>query len=104
MRILITVLALAFAFSAPAGEFVLPAEGSDVIGEMLTAEAEGKDTLLDLARRFGLGYEEITNANPGVDPWLPGSGTVVVVPKQRLLPRAPRSGIVINLPEHRLYW
>ncbi len=39
-----------------------------------------------------------------MDPWLPGAGTVVVVPKQRLLPRAPRSGIVINLPEHRLYW
>ena len=26
------------------------------------------------------------------------------MPKQRLLPRAPRTGIVINLPEHRLYW
>ena len=39
-----------------------------------------------------------------MDPWLPGAGTVVVMPKQRLLPRAPRSGIVINLPEHRLYW
>jgi L,D-transpeptidase ErfK/SrfK len=82
----------------------LPGEGEDVVGEMLVAEAESKDTLLDIARRHGLGYEEITNANPGVDPWLPGAGTAVLVPKQRLLPRAPRSGIVINLPEHRLYW
>ncbi len=104
MRLLIPVLVLAFADPARAGEFALPAEGSDVIGEQLTAEAEGKDTLLDLARRYGLGYEEITNANPGVDPWLPGAGTAVVIPKQRLLPRAPRTGIVINLPEHRLYW
>jgi L,D-transpeptidase ErfK/SrfK len=102
MRFLIPALALAL--PAAADEFALPPEGSDVIGETITTQAEAEDTLLDVARRFGLGYEEITNANPGVDPWLPGAGTVVVVPKQRLLPRAPRSGIVINLPEHRLYW
>ena len=71
---------------------------------MVTTAAEAHDTLLDVARLHGLGYEEIINANPGIDPWLPGAGTPVVVPKQRLLPRAPRSGIVINLPEHRLYW
>ena len=82
----------------------MPPEGSDVIGETITTQTEPEDTLLDLARRYGLGYEEITNANPGVDPWLPGAGTVVVVPKQRLLPRAPRTGVVINLPEHRLYY
>jgi len=104
MRKLIPVLALVAALPAAADEFPLPAEGNDSIGATVTAEADAKDTLLDLARRFGLGYEEITNANPGVDPWLPGAGTVVTMPKQRLLPRAPRTGIVINLPEHRLYW
>jgi L,D-transpeptidase ErfK/SrfK len=104
MRNFIVVFGLALALPASADEFALPPEGSDVIGETITTQTEAKDTLLDVARHFGLGYEEITNANPGVDPWLPGAGTVVVVPKQRLLPRAPRSGIVINLPEHRLYW
>jgi L,D-transpeptidase ErfK/SrfK len=104
MRRLISALFLVATLPAAADQFPLPAQGNDAIGATLTAEADANDTLLDLARRFGLGYEEITNANPGVDPWLPGAGTVVVVPKQRLLPRAPRSGIVINLPEHRLYW
>ncbi len=104
MRFLIASLALFTALPAAAGEFALPPEDSDVIGETVTTQAEGKDTLIDVARRHGLGYEEITNANPGVDAWLPGAGTVVVVPKQRLLPRAPRAGIVINLPEHRLYY
>ncbi len=89
---------------ASAEQFSLPAAESDVIGEMRTAETGPRDTLLDVARRNGLGYEEITNANPGVDAWLPGAGTPVTVPKRRLLPRAPREGIVINLPEHRLYW
>ncbi|MGH8197875.1 MAG: L,D-transpeptidase family protein [Steroidobacteraceae bacterium] len=98
------MLSLAAAGTASAEQFALPADGSDVIGESLTTEADASDTLLDIARRHSLGYEEITNANPGVDAWLPGAGTVVVVPRQRLLPRAPRTGIVINLPEHRLYW
>jgi L,D-transpeptidase ErfK/SrfK len=94
----------AAAATAAAEQFALPAAGSDVFGEMRTARTDEKDTLLDVARRHGLGYEEIRNANPGVDAWLPGAGTDVLVPKRRLLPRAPREGIVINLPEHRLYW
>ena len=98
------MLSVAAAFPAQAEQFALPADDSDVIGVAVTAQAEASDTLLDIARRHGVGYEEITNANPGIDPWLPGAGTLVTVPKQRLLPRAPRAGIVVNLPEHRLYW
>ena len=104
MRTIIPALAFLLTASAAADEFPLPPPESDVIGETITTPADAQDTLLDVARRYGLGYEEITNANPGIDPWLPGAGTPVVVPKQRLLPRAPRAGIVINLPEHRLYW
>jgi L,D-transpeptidase ErfK/SrfK len=87
-----------------AESFPLPPPGSDVIGDSRMATTGQHDTLLDVARANGLGYEEITNANPGVDAWLPGVGTTIVLPKQRLLPQAPRKGIVINLPEHRLYW
>lgn len=100
----VLVLVLSAAGPVSAEQFALPPEGSDVIGVAITTQAEASDTLLDIARRYGVGYEEITNANPGVDPWLPGAGTVVTVPKQRILPRAPRTGVVINLPEHRLYW
>jgi L,D-transpeptidase ErfK/SrfK len=98
------VAALSVATSAAAEQFPLPPEGSDVIGTLSSTQAEASDTLLDIARRHNLGYEEITNANPGLDAWIPGAGSQVVLPKQRLLPRAPRAGIVINLPEHRLYW
>jgi len=103
-RPILLLCAVLAASPAAAEQFALPPEGSDVIGELRVDRALAKDTLLDLARRHGLGYEEITNANPGVDAWLPGAGTEVVVPKRRLLPRAPREGIVINLPEHRIYW
>lgn len=84
--------------------YPLPPEGESVIGEPEEVVAAHADTLIDLARRHGLGFEEIVNANPGVDPWLPGDGTVIRLPKRRILPDAPREGIVINLPEHRLYY
>jgi L,D-transpeptidase ErfK/SrfK len=88
---------------AAAATLGLPAEG-DLIGEYAEVTAAHDDTLIDLARRSGLGYEEVVNANPGVDPWLPGAGTLVRLPLRRVLPDAPREGIVINLPEHRLYY
>lgn len=104
LRMLCLAACASVAATAAAEQFALPANGSDIVGEMRTARTDEKDTLLDVARRHGLGYEEIRNANPGVDAWLPGTGTDVLVPKRRLLPRAARQGIVINLPEHRLYW
>ncbi|MBK8210116.1 MAG: L,D-transpeptidase family protein [Rhodospirillales bacterium] len=68
-----------------------------------THVARHEDTLLDLAVSHGLGFIEIAMANPGVDPWLPGEGTPVLLPKQHLLPDVPHQGLVLNLPEQRLY-
>ena len=92
--------------SAPvlADTYPLPPEGEAVVGQPEEVLATHDDTLIDLARRHGLGFEEIVNANPGVDPWLPGEGTRIRLPKRRILPDAPREGIVINLAEHRLYY
>jgi len=68
------------------------------------ATAGADDTLLDIARRYDLGYDEIIAANPGVDLWLPGSGTRVVLPTQFVLPDAPREGLVLNLASMRLFY
>ena len=87
-----------------AAEYLLPANGDNVIGMLVTAVAEQEDTLLDIGRRHGVGYEEIIAANPGVDPWLPGAGTEILIPSRFILPDAPREGVVVNLPEHRLYY
>jgi L,D-transpeptidase ErfK/SrfK len=75
-----------------------------VIGEVQVVVTKYEDTLSDLGRRFGIGYEEMIAANPGVDAWVPGEGARITVPSQFILPDAPREGIVINLPEHRLYY
>lgn len=79
-------------------------EGSDLIGETEYVIARHEDTLLDIARTLDLGYNEIKAANPGVDSWLPGEGTRIVLPKGRILPDGERKGLVLNLAEMRLYF
>ena len=62
------------------------------------------DSLIELARQFGLGYNEIVAANPGIDPILPKPGTKITLPSTWIVPDVPvRQGIVINTSEMRLY-
>jgi L,D-transpeptidase ErfK/SrfK len=78
--------------------------GTGLFGREERVLTSYQDTLYDIARRFSLGSEEIVRVNPGMDPWLPGAGQQVVIPGERVLPTGPREGIVVNLPEHRLYY
>ena len=87
-----------------AATYTLPSGSDTVIGEVQHAVASHEDTLLDIGRRYGVGYEEIVAANPGVDPWLPGEGTQVLIPSQYILPNQPREGVIVSLAEHRLYY
>ncbi len=80
------------------------APGQDVVGTVQIVKASKDDTLTDIARRFNVGYEEIVRTNPKIDPWLPGEGTEIVVPSQFILPDAPRTGVVINIPAMRIFY
>jgi L,D-transpeptidase ErfK/SrfK len=84
--------------------YELPTDGSTVVGTDEHIKSTYQDTLLDIARRYSLGYEEIIRANPGTDMWIPGDGKDILLPGERILPPGPRDGIVVNLPEHRLYY
>ncbi|MGD0961456.1 MAG: L,D-transpeptidase family protein [Methylomonas sp.] len=66
--------------------------------------AKQEDTLIDIAVNFKLGQDEIVLANQSVDRWLPGGGTQVRIPTSFILPDAPRNGMIINLPEMRIYY
>lgn len=70
---------------------------------MQTHRIRGDESLIDLARRYDLGYAELVAANPGVDPWVPGQGTRILLPTAHLVPPGLRQGIVVNLAEQRLY-
>jgi L,D-transpeptidase ErfK/SrfK len=61
------------------------------------------DTLIQLARANGLGYESLHQANPQVDPWLPRPSHLLLLPYASILPGTPRVGITVNLADLRLY-
>jgi L,D-transpeptidase ErfK/SrfK len=84
--------------------FTLTSEAQTVIGEPQIVLAGAEDTFSDLARTYGLGYDELVAANPGVDPWLPGEGTAVLLPTQYILPAAPQRGVILNIATKRLFY
>ena len=98
-------LALAGGPAARAAVYELADDGStQLVGADAERTSAYQDTLYDLARQYGVGSEEITRANPGIDPWLPGAGTRIEIPGRLILPPGPRAGLVVNIAEHRLYY
>jgi L,D-transpeptidase ErfK/SrfK len=87
-----------------ADTLVLPPADVDVVGQVQFMEASQDDTLLDIARHHDLGQNEILLANPVVDRWLPETGSIVVLPNRFIIPNAERTGLILNLPEMRLYY
>ncbi len=89
--------------------FVLPKGPDDlsaqtIVGLPKTYLVQKKDTLLDIARYFDLGFNEIAGPYPDIDPWLPTPGDELSIPTWWVLPRSGNEGIVVNIPEMRLYY
>lgn len=84
--------------------YTIKPDAPDIIGELSLTTSVYEDTISDLARAYDQGFREMRLANPKVDAWLPGEGTEVLVPSLYVLPNAPRDGIVINVPEMRMYY
>jgi L,D-transpeptidase ErfK/SrfK len=98
-------LALLTKIPALSEELALPVNPEDsLIGELRYTRAQGGDTLLDIARSFDLGHDQIILANPGINRWLPPPGARILLSSRYLLPPGPKEGIVINLAELRLYY
>jgi len=101
---LVLLCTLPIAGNTAAVTLMLPPADVDVVGQVEYTHASREETLLDIARRYDIGQDEILLANPNVDRWLPEDGDRVVIPNRYILPRAEREGIVINLPEMRMYY
>ena len=102
--IVVAIINLIAFSSLRAETWTLPPPGIDVFGQIRTTQASREETLLDIARRYDIGQIEILLANPNVDRWLPEDGATVTLPSRYIIPRAERKGIVINLPEMRIYY
>jgi L,D-transpeptidase ErfK/SrfK len=106
---LILISYIGFALILPfrveaASTFILNGNGDNVVGQLRTISTGYRDTLLDIARDNGFGYHDIKLLNPDVDTWMPGEGYLVELPSQFVLPATQHKGIVLNIPEMRLYY
>lgn len=90
--------------AAMGASYTLPQEGDDVIGAVTYLTLKYEDSLASIAEKYGIGFRELVDANRDVDPWLPGEGTRILLPTEYVLPTAVREGLVINIPEYRLYY
>lgn len=110
MRTVAFCLAVVFimvSLSAAAGAETYPyGQNSSVIGAIKTYTIENEhESLIELARKFDLGYNEMVDANPGLDPFVPGAGKTVILPISWIIPDVQAyDGIVINTSELRLYY
>jgi L,D-transpeptidase ErfK/SrfK len=84
-------------------EFQL-SDGQYMVGTIAAVNTRENDTLSDIARHFGLGYNDITIANPTIAPWTPEPGSRVLLPLQFILPDTPHKGIILNLANMRLFY
>jgi L,D-transpeptidase ErfK/SrfK len=101
-----SVILIATLETAPVGAASYPFDSHDtVVGRIRKHKVRPDESLIEIARKFGLGYNEIVEANPGLDAFVPGTGRKVVIPTSWVLPDIPSySGIVVNLSELRLYY
>lgn len=84
--------------------YTLPPAGDDIVGDLQRAEVEPGDNFNTLGHRYDVGYYELIEANPGVNPDHPKSWNKIIVPTRKILPPGPRTGLVVNLAEMRLYY
>ncbi len=99
----LVLFSLLWATGSLATTYPLPPQGSDIIGQVITVEAQSGDTLLKIANDYNIGWHEIMEANPDVNPQHLHWGQRIIIPTAYVLPPF-RDGIVINLAELRLYY
>lgn len=79
---------------------------TEIIGAVKKHVIKKNESLIEIARLYDLGYNEIVDANPQLDPFVPGENSVAIIPTFWILPEKPENfqGIIINLSEMRLYY
>ena len=79
-------------------------ESRTVIGNPRWHTVQPNETMLDIARMYGLGFNELERLYPHTDPWLPPTVKRMLIPTFWVLPTTQYRQLVINLPELRLYF
>lgn len=98
-------VALLFSYSILTYSFAAELRREEtIIGRRRAYLIKPDESLLEIARRHDIGVGAISAANPGVDPFIPDPGNLILLPIEWILPDAPiRKGIVVNIAEMRLF-
>ena len=93
----VAISLVAFIENTKADSWVLPPQDIDIFGHVKATKASRKETLLDIARQYDIGQTEILLATPT-------EGAEVILPTRYIIPQTERKGLVLNLPEMRIYY
>jgi len=106
MKKYVFLLGCAF-FCAPvfANTYSLPSTHEALVGHVEYSATIYNENVVDVTKRYNVGFNQIVNANPQLDTsrGFP-AGVTLKVPTAFILPPSPREGIVVNLAEMRLYY
>lgn len=86
-----------------AAEFLLPDPGNQLVGEVQQVKARFGDSTTTVSYRYNLGLNSIVSANPGTTETTLSTRNLLI-PTAFILPPRPYKGIIINLPEMRMYY
>lgn len=75
----------------------------EVSGAIRTTVTASNETLMEVARREGFGYDVVVNSNRSIDPWQTRAGTEIILPGRAIVPSGAQAGLTINLAELRLF-
>jgi L,D-transpeptidase ErfK/SrfK len=84
--------------------YLLPTPLNDVIGQQSIGFIKPEEDIKQLAREKDIGYYEVIQANPTINPDMTYPWQTLTIPTRYILPDAEKKGIVINLAELRLYY
>lgn len=110
--LLLVICELATAALSPAGEefastikrYPYRIPDLTVIGSPTICKIKPKDTMLDIARRNGLGYNDVDLLYPRMDAWVPPDGKRIALPTVWVVPPSQHEQLLINIAELRLYF
>jgi len=105
-KLVSVIVLILFAVNAPlsATEYDLPEKNARLIGSLQIHQVKKGDYFQQIAEDYNVGFLALMAANPAVDPFLLEENSQLKIPSAMLLPHIKREGIVINLPELRLYY
>lgn len=91
--------------TALSATFNVPPADQSLIGQIEYQKTSSDDSIVKFQKRYDVGFNAIEKANPQINPAKPlPRGDEIKLPTQHLLPNGVREGIVVNLPEMRMYY